>query len=174
MKIVLLGYMASGKSVIGKALAKKLHLKSIDLDSYIEKKEKLSIAKIFETKGEIAFRMMEHAYLKEILFSNDKYILSVGGGTPCYAGNIDLITNHSNSFYLKASIETLFNRITNEKNKRPLVKDILHTNLKEFIAKHLFERNLFYNQASYLIDVNDKTIDEIVNSLTELIYLDKN
>jgi shikimate kinase len=165
MKIVLLGYMASGKTIIANKLSKKVHLNHIDLDEYITQKENLKISKIFEKKGEIAFRLLENKYLKEILSKDDDLVISVGGGTPCYASNMDLIINNSKSIYLRASIETIYTRIINEKAKRPLVATIPNEKLKEFIAKHLFERNTFYSQANYTIEVNNKSINTIINEI---------
>ena len=162
MKIVLLGYMASGKTITAKKLCVNTKLKHIDLDAYIEQKEKMSISEIFKKKGEITFRILENLYLKELLLSTDSFILSVGGGTPCYANNMHLITEYSLSIYLRASIDTIYERLINDKKKRPLVKDISNENLKEFIAKHLFERSLFYTKANLLLSVDNKTVDEIV------------
>jgi len=169
MKIVLLGYMASGKSAIGVVLANKLGVQFTDLDCFIEEKEQLSIAEIFELKGEIYFRKVEGEYLQELLELEEDYIISLGGGTPCYGNNIKLIENNSKSFYLNASIETIYSRLKNETSQRPLVATIGKENLKEYIAKHLFERNPFYEKANYTIFVNEKTILEITNELLELL-----
>jgi len=165
MKIVLLGYMASGKSAVGKALAQKKSMQFIDLDDFIEKKENLSIPEIFENKGEIYFRIKEGDYLLELLNSEKDMIISLGGGTPCYGNNLDFIKNNSFSIYLKASIDTIFNRLRDETSQRPLVSTIGKKNLKEYIAKHLFERNPFYEKADTTIAVNDKEISEIVEEL---------
>lgn len=174
MKIILLGYMASGKSVIAKELAKKMNLKSIDLDHYIEEKEKIKINEIFKKHGEIKFRMLENNYLKEILEAETDLIIAVGGGTPCYANNMDLIVNGEVSIYLNASIETLFQRLIKDKSNRPLVSEIPTEKLKEFIAKHLFERNVFYNRALSKIKVDHKSIDEIVEEIIKLHSLKSN
>lgn len=165
MKIVLLGYMASGKSVVGRMLAKKLNIQFIDLDSFIEEREQLSIAQIFETKGEIYFRKKEGDYLQELLNSNESSVISLGGGTPCYGKNLDFIENKSNSFYLKASIDTIFERLKNETSQRPLVAAIGTENLKEYIAKHLFERAPYYEGANHTIFVNDKNLNQIVDEI---------
>jgi len=166
MKIVLLGYMASGKTIIASKLSEKLMIKHVDLDEYISKIENLSILEIFKLKGEITFRLLENKYLKELLTKKGDFIISVGGGTPCYANNMDIILKYSTSVFLKASIDTIYNRIINEKDKRPLVKNIDNDKLKEFIAKHLFERSQFYNKAEYINKVDDKSIIEIVNELS--------
>ncbi|CAM1366026.1 Shikimate kinase [Tenacibaculum litoreum] len=169
MKIVLLGYMASGKSTIGRILAEKMQIPFIDLDDYIEKKEEKTISEIFETKGEIYFRKQEHIYLKELLEKQEDFILSLGGGTPCYAGNMDVLSsfNDAKSVYLKTSINTIVDRLTNEKSKRPLVARLNKEELAEFVAKHLFERSYYYNQSSYKVD--NKNRDETVEDLLSLL-----
>jgi len=171
MKIVLLGYMASGKSMIGREISKKLDMKFIDLDDYISKREKRSISEIFKVEGEIYFRKIESSYLGEILNSKDSFILSLGGGTPCYSNNMELILNsEASSIYIKADIKTLASRLTAEKNKRPLVADLEDDKLIEFVAKHLFERRFFYEQASITVHTEDKSIEEIITEIRILLY----
>jgi len=171
MKIVLLGYMASGKSTIGREISKKLDMKFIDLDDYITKREKTSISEIFKVKGEIYFRRIESSYLSEILNSKDSFILSLGGGTPCYSNNMELILNsEASSIYIKAGIKTLVSRLTAEKNKRPLVAELEDDKLVEFVAKHLFERRFFYEQASMTVNTEDKSTEEITTEIRILLY----
>ena len=171
MKIVLLGYMASGKSTIGREISKKLDMKFIDLDDYISKREKRSISEIFKVEGEIYFRKIESSYLGEILNSKDSFILSLGGGTPCYSNNMELILNsEASSIYIKADIKTLASRLTAEKNKRPLVADLEDDKLIEFVAKHLFERRFFYEQASITVNSENKSIEEIITEIRILLY----
>jgi shikimate kinase len=170
MKIVLVGYMGSGKSIIGKLLSEKSSLEFIDLDSEIEKVEKKSIKLIFAQKGEIYFRNIEHLVFKELMNSNQNVIISTGGGTPCYANNHEfLIQNGVISIYLKASVETLFGRLKNEKTKRPLLQDKTNQEMKEFIAIHVFERSFFYSKCTSTILVDDKTPAEIVQEIEKLI-----
>ncbi|WP_111707536.1 shikimate kinase [Lutibacter citreus] len=169
MKIVLLGYMASGKSAVGKMLAERLKIQFIDLDNYIEEKENLSIKNIFNFKGEIYFRRKESEYLQELINLDSNYVISLGGGTPCYGNNMEIITSNSKSFYLSASINTIFNRIKTETSQRPLVSTIGIDNLQEYIGKHLFERSAFYNKAAETVSVNDKSLIEIVNELESLL-----
>ena len=163
----MIGYMASGKSSIGKKLAKKMNLSFVDLDEYIAKEENLTIPDIFRTKGEIYFRKKETTYLNQLLQSKDNFILAVGGGTPCYGNNIDIINKNAKSIYLKSSIQTIYNKLSKEKNKRkrPLVSAVKNKDLKEFIAKHLFERTLYYERASLTIVVDNKSKKEIVEEI---------
>jgi|TARA_B110001454_G_scaffold179826_1_gene173193 shikimate kinase len=171
MKIVLLGYMASGKSTIGREISKKLDMKFIDLDDYISKREKRSISEIFKVEGEIYFRKIESSYLGEILNSKESFILSLGGGTPCYSNNMEVILNsEASSIYVKVDIKTLASRLTTEKNKRPLVADLEDNKLIEFVAKHLFERRFFYEQASITVNTEDKSIEEIITEIRILLY----
>lgn len=169
MKIVLLGYMASGKSAVGNILANKLAIQFIDLDNFIEENEQLSISEIFKIKGEIYFRKKEGEYLLELLNLKDDCIISLGGGTPCYGNNMEFIEKKSKSFYLNASINTIFERLKDETTKRPLVATLGVENLKEYIAKHLFERTIFYERAHHTISVNEKNVFKIVNEIMELL-----
>ena len=169
MKIVFVGYMASGKSAVAKAVSKELNLDLVDLDTYIETKEQLSIPQIFEKHGEIYFRKKESFYLKELLQRTDAFILSVGGGTPCFGDNMNSILENAVSVYLRATVQTIFNRVIHAKDQRPLVASIADENLQEFIAKHLFERTPFYDRAHHIVSVNDKGIAEISKEIIELI-----
>jgi len=167
MKLVLLGYMASGKSTIGKQLSEKVFVPFIDLDEYIELKENSSITNIFKEKGEIYFRTIEHRYLKELLASEDHFVLSLGGGTPCYANNMELIlkSDKTTAIYLQASIPTIVDRLTAGKDKRPLVKELGDEKLTEYVAKHLFERRFFYEQAHHKVVVDHLTIESIITEI---------
>lgn len=168
MIVVLIGYMASGKSTIGEVLAHKLKYDFIDLDAYIETAEQSTINTIFKEKGEIYFRRLETAYLKDLLHHKVDVVLSLGGGTPCYGNNMKIILNakHVTSIYLKASIPTLVERLKNEKSKRPLIAHIkTDALLLEFIGKHLFERNAYYSQAQKIISTDNKDITEITEEI---------
>lgn len=172
MIIILMGYMASGKSTYGKILSNKLNYSFIDLDDYIEEKESLSVSRIFKTKGEIYFRKKETEYLNALLKNETNLILSLGGGTPCYGNNMDAILKAENvvSVYLKASIKTLVNNLKDEKSQRPLIADIKTDELlAEFIGKHLFERAYFYNQADKIVDTDNKSVEDIIKDLRSAI-----
>lgn len=172
MIVVLIGYMGSGKSTIGKKLSKKTGFNLIDLDDYIEEKEKMTVSQIFESKGEIYFRKQETKYLKLILETMDNIILSLGGGTPCYGSNMELILKEpkAKSFYLNASVKTLSKKLFKKKLKRPL---IAHINSKEamteFVGKHLFERSQYYNQAEHVILTDKKSKRKIVKKIKKLL-----
>ena len=171
MNIVLIGYMGSGKSLIGSHLAKKMNYKYIDLDKYIEINEGCSISKIFDDSGDIYFRKIESQFLSDCLLNNSNIILSVGGGTPCYNNNMSLINSNNNiSVYLKGKNTELAKRLFQKKEGRPLIANIeSEKKMIEFVSKHLFEREVFYNKASITIDCYKKDIyaicDLIVSNL---------
>lgn len=172
MKIVLLGYMGSGKSAVGKELAEIVSVPFIDLDTYIEEKEKMPISDIFEAKGELYFRKLEKHYLEKLLKEEAGKVLSLGGGTPCYYQNMETIAEHkSKTFYLQASVGTLVRRLLSEQDKRPLIAHLNPEELPEFIGKHLFERSSFYRKAQHIITVDDVTIAEIVKKIQDKLML---
>ena len=111
MIISLIGYMGSGKSHIAKLLSDRLGIKLIDLDKEISKKNKMTIAEMFQKKGEIFFRRQERALLEEIVATEDSCILSLGGGTPAYYNNMELINQNSESIFLRTSVKNLTERL---------------------------------------------------------------
>jgi shikimate kinase len=168
MIVVLMGYMGSGKSTIGKELATLLKFNFLDLDDYISEREKTSISDIFSNKGEIYFRKKEAIYLREILNTDDDIVLALGGGTPCYAQNLSIINSSSNvlSIYLKLSIPLLSKRLFVERHKRPLLSHLnSEEELAEFIGKHLFERVQYYNEAQHTINTDNKTLQDILEDI---------
>jgi shikimate kinase len=169
-KIILIGYMGCGKSTIAFKLAKRLKISSFDLDELIENEMKLSIVEIFSKKGEIYFRKIEHEIFKNSILNDEDFVISTGGGTPCYSNNHLLLNSEKViSVYLRATVDTLYNRLLEEKKLRPILADKPQNELKKFIAQHLFERSYFYNQATYTVTVDSKKPDEIVSEILSLL-----
>ena len=165
MIISLAGYMGSGKSHISKILSDKLNFKLIDLDKEIVKKNKLTIPEIFQKKGEIFFRKQEREVLEEVLATENNCVLSLGGGTPAYYNNMDVINQNSLSFYLRANVATLSDRLKKQKAKRPLLANIADEDLPEFIAKHLFERNAYYNKCRFTVSTDCRSPEDIAEEI---------
>ena len=169
-KIILLGYMGSGKSTIAKLLSEKTKITLFDLDEMIEERANLSVKEIFEQKGEIYFRKLENQIFKELMTSDEKMIISLGGGTPCYAGNDEMLNGENiASFYLKGSIETLYQRLVLSKENRPLIAGQSEEGMKEYIAMHLFERSFYYNKATHSIRIDEKDVDVIVSEIETIL-----
>lgn len=170
MKIVLLGYMGSGKTTIGRIVANQLNIKFLDLDAYIEQQENMLVADIFKERGELYFRKKEREYLSQLILQETSFVLSLGGGTPCFGDNMELINQHTaNSFYLNINIKELSDRLKLEKDHRPMIAHLNDDDILEFIGKHLFERSYFYNMAHKKIKGNKRTptalAEEIIDSL---------
>ena len=160
--------MGSGKTTVGKLLAENLQLPFLDLDTEIEHSVKMSIADIFETKGEIFFRKMENKILKELLNTFDSFVLATGGGTPCYADSLEVMlqAEHTITIYLKTPISVLAKRLYTERAHRPLIAHIdTLEKLSEFIGIHVFERAHFYNQAEIVLDCNTQDPKEIAETI---------
>jgi shikimate kinase len=169
-KIILLGYMGCGKSTIAKLLAEKVGLPYLDLDEIIEKRENATVKNIFSEKGEIYFRKLEHDIFSDLMKNQDSFVLSLGGGTPCYANNHELLKGENVfSIYLNGSIPNLYERLINEKVNRPLIADKSEGELKEYIAKNLFDRSYYYNQAQFKVLIDGKSAKEITNEIELLL-----
>lgn len=169
-KVILLGYMGSGKSSVGRVLAEKLAMNGFDLDKLIEESQQKTISDIFSEKGEIYFRKIESQILREFLDNQDSFVLALGGGTPCYANNHELLQRDDViSVYLKTSVDTLVQRLKKEKKTRPLIAHLPDEELKDYINKHLFDRNFYYHQAKYIINTDNKTVNEVVNEVVNEI-----
>jgi len=174
MKIVLIGYMGSGKSSIGKQLANLLDTQFKDLDDEIERVEKQVIEEIFSNKGEIYFRKKEIEVLKSVLKENSTIILATGGGTPCFGNTMEYLKSDKEiiTIYLKATIDTLVNRLFKERKQRPLISHIETTEgLKDFISKHLFERSYYYNLASIKVGTDDLTLEGISEEIKRKVLV---
>ncbi len=173
MIITLLGYMGAGKSTIGKQLASVLAYKFIDLDLYIENKYDKTIPEIFKDKGEIFFRKIEHDCLKELITKENNVVLSLGGGTPCYANNMMLLNKQINvvTCYLQLTPVSLTDRLFEERNARPLIEHITTKGqLQEFIGIHLFERKEFYQMATIVMPIDGLTVFEATENIVKKLY----
>lgn len=155
--------MGSGKTTLAKKLAKKLNQPFFDLDFEIEKRENLPINQIFEQKGEIYFRALEKEMLKELITKEDCFIMSLGGGTPCFFDNIELINSSGTSIYLKYNAGILTSRLINAKIKRPLIKDLNEAELKVFITNKLSEREPFYKKCKLIIEKNNVKVEDLIS-----------
>ncbi|WP_323788511.1 shikimate kinase [Psychroserpens sp.] len=167
MTLILVGYMGSGKSSVGRKLSEILNYNFIDFDNYIESNVNMTVSDIFKVKGEIYFRKQESRLLKEVINKRNT-IVSLGGGTPCYGNNLNVIkeADYSKMIYLKSSIQNLTERLFAEKSTRPLISHIqAKDNLSEFIGKHLFERAPIYEQSDMVIKTDDLSVVDVVESI---------
>jgi len=163
-RIYLLGYMGSGKSTIGRSLANELGFLFLDTDTEIEKLEGRSIAEIFKTEGEAAFRQKERQ-LTSFIPELDKVVISTGGGLPCYNGNMNSLIHSGLTIYLECPPELLAARISMDKNERPLhsVQNDLTTLINQ-IKDKLADRESVYREA-HLTLPNIKDPESLVSTI---------
>jgi shikimate kinase len=165
MKIFLIGFMGSGKTHWGKLLAEKLQLTFFDLDTVITEKENKTISDIFADKGEEYFRYKEKDVLEELVKENENFILSSGGGTPCFFNNIKFMKKNGRVVWLNTSVDILKQRLLKERMSRPLIRNIGEDQLKAYIIRKLGERKMYYEQADVM--VNEEGI--LLQPLIELL-----
>ena len=157
MAKVLLGFMGAGKSTIARGLDPDF----VDMDALLEDRLGMPIARFFEEKGEVAFRQLEEEVLAELL-KTDK-VISTGGGIVISPRNRALLKQNPDNIYLKADFETLYQRISADKdNQRPLFLK----NSKEELLAIFNERQAWYQEvASQIVDVSSLNPEEIIEEL---------
>lgn len=161
-RIILIGYMGSGKTTVGRALAKELGLQFYDLDWYIESRRRKTIPQLFAERGEEGFREIEHNMLHEVAEFED-IVLSCGGGTPCFYDNIDYMNSLGEVIWLKADPEVLYKHLLMGKTERPLLKGKSPEELITFIREQLEKREPFYSKARHVLNVNLMDTYEKIN-----------
>lgn len=164
MKIFLIGLPGSGKSFIGKQLAKAMQLPFIDLDIAIQEKEGVEVSEIFATKGQDYFRQVEANVLREQIIKSH-FIMATGGGTPCFFNNIELMNSHGVSVFLNTPLSVITGRLNAEKkNTRPLLAS--EHDIEQTLDKLLTTRMPFYNLAHITINGEAKVFEiiEAINS----------
>jgi shikimate kinase len=164
------GYMGSGKSSVGRAVAQNLNLEFKDLDKIIIEESGMSISDFIRDRGEFAFRKLERQLLLE--HQNFDGIFSCGGGTPCYYDNAEWMVSKGQAVYLRASPSWLHHRLASSRTrgiKRPQLTGVADQDLSEFIAKHLFERQHFYQMAQHKIAVDQNSKEQVIENLERLI-----
>ena len=144
--IYLIGFMGSGKTTLGRALAAATGLRFIDLDEYIEEQSGASVSEIFATRGEVAFRELERLTLLEVSRMDD-VIVACGGGTPCFGSNMELMNSTGLTVLLEASFPRLLERLTEGSAKRPLIAAMGSHELEEYIRRTVEARMPFYSKA---------------------------
>ena len=157
MAKVLLGFMGAGKSTIARNLAPDF----VDMDTLIEERLGMPIARFFSEKGEAAFRQIEEEVLADLLKTDQ--VISTGGGIVISPRNRALLKQNPDNIYLKADFETLYQRISADKdNQRPLFLN----NSKEDLAAIFDERQAWYEEvASQIVDVSRLSPEEIIEEL---------
>ena len=167
MRITLVGYMCSGKSTIGRKLAFTTGHNFLDLDERIEEKYHISISDFFRKYDENAFRKTETETLHEIM-GEKEFILSTGGGTPCFFDNMEWINHNSLSFYIELPLEVLIHRILESKKQRPMLVNFSGSSLNDFVAGQLEQRVPCYLRAHHTINCTNKEVNTIASEILNI------
>lgn len=171
-RILLVGFMAAGKTTLGKALAKDLGLQFVDLDLYIESRYHATVSQIFAERGEEGFRQIERNMLHEVAEFED-VIIATGGGTPCFFDDMEYMNAQGTTVFLDASVDVIFTRLTIARTQRPLVAGKTDEELRSYITETLNRRLPYYSRATHSFCANQlenvKQISESVERFKEEI-----
>ena len=160
--VILIGFMGSGKTTVGLKLSYRLRKPVIDTDKEIEREEKRSISDIFATDGETYFRDKETTYLRKLVKNGGSQIISVGGGLPLRKENRALLHELGQVFYLKASAQTIYERLKHD-TTRPLLQG---EDPQSRIRTLLDERDAHYQDAAdVIVDVDGKDFEQILSEI---------
>lgn len=164
-----MGYMASGKTTFGRALARKLGVRHIDLDFYIEQRFRKTIPEIFESEGENAFRAKESAMLREVGEFED-VVISCGGGTPCFGDNMDYMLQCGLTVFLDTSEECMVRRLVANNRRRPLMAGKTEAEISSKLREVMELRRPYYQKAEFTMS-GDKLEDcgQIEESVTRFL-----
>jgi len=165
MRIFLIGFMGSGKTHWGTRIAEQMQVPFYDLDAVIVSAEGMSIAEIFSEKGEEYFRYMEKQTLEELVLREENFVLSAGGGTPCFFNNIEFMKKNGKVLWLNTSLEALNQRLLKERMLRPLLRGIDEAGLRAYIIRKLSERKMYYEQADLMVHEEMMGLDSLVDLL---------
>lgn len=165
-RIFLIGFMGSGKSTLGAKLARQLGYQFADMDYLIEETAEMSVPAIFAEHGEEVFRKWEQDILTE-LCQRENLVISTGGGAPCHSNLMDLMNSHGTSIYIQLSPEALKDRLLRSRTERPLIKGKSESELLDFIKSLLEKREIFYKQATHIIDGMNVQTEELARLLRE-------
>lgn len=164
--------MGAGKTTVGKALAKRMNLSFVDLDTYIEARYHKTISRLFEEKTEEGFREIERRMLHEVaMFEN--ILVSTGGGAPCFYDNMAFMNSAGQTVYLKVSPAELTKRLKSAKHARPILNGRCGEDLDAFVLENLSKRDVYYMQASVVFDTEtmatDKDVQKMIRALEEIL-----
>jgi shikimate kinase len=165
MRIFLIGFMGSGKTHWGRLLSEKLGLPFFDLDTVIVKTEQKSVSDIFTERGEEYFRYKEKEVLEELVNDHEDFVLSSGGGTPCFFNTIEFMRKNGLVVWLNTSVTVLKERLFREKMSRPLVRTIGDAELKSYIIRKLGERKMYYERAHLMVNEDALSLGSLIEIL---------
>lgn len=167
--IALIGFMGTGKSTLGKALARRLNLPLVDLDAVIVQEQQMEISAIFARDGEERFRQIEHEVLCRYAAQPD-LILSPGGGAVLREENRAVLQKHCLVISLMARPEVILQRVNGDSTVRPVLEQREPGQSKlQRIERVLAQRLPFYQEADLVLDTSDKSVEALVEQVVAWI-----
>jgi len=167
MRIYLVGYMGSGKTTLGKKLAREAGMHFIDLDKFIEERNCRTVAQLFEYEGEESFRMKERKSIEEVSVF-DNVVVATGGGAPCFFDNMEIMNRTGITLFLDMDPSLLAHRLSSSRTVRPLIRQKSKQELLAFISENLEKRRPFYEKARFRIDDPDIQPSEILKMIGKI------
>lgn len=166
MRIFLVGYMGSGKTRTGKLLAKALNYGFMDVDELFEERYRISIRDFFKKYDEEAFRKLEHQLLSETILRDD-VVYSMGGGTPCFFDNMEMLNRYGLTVYIKMPALALYHRLKDSKKQRPVLHRMTSDDLLPHIESQLVVRDPFYSRAGLIVNGINLNINELAQMIRD-------
>lgn len=168
--LFLVGYAGSGKSSLGRRLARAMACRFIDTDKLVEQSVGASIADIFYYEGEEYFRRAERETLESVVSMSGDVVVATGGGLPTWSDNMSWMNDHGTTVYISRSCEQILSRLTEYgREKRPMFRGKSDEELVIFMRQQMAEREPFYSQAAVRVECDamsdDAVVEYIVNNL---------
>ena len=170
MILFLVGYAGSGKSSLGKRLARRMGLRFVDTDNVVEQQVGAPIADIFHYEGEEYFRIAERRAVESLANEGMDLVVATGGGLPTWRDNMEWLVRSGVTIYLRRTPEQILSRLSDYgREKRPMFRGKSDEELLEFMREQMAERERYYAQADITVECialsDDDVVDKIVNAL---------
>jgi shikimate kinase len=160
--------MGAGKSTAGKKLSGRLKHHFIDTDTEFEGEYGMTPAEAIKNYGEVHFREREHRLFRKLVDGSDDFVMATGGGLPCFYNHMELINSHGISVYIRMSPKSLFHRLSDSPNMRPLLKNLEGEDLIRKITDQLKSREDFYKQADIIVKGENLDINTLIEEVEKL------
>jgi shikimate kinase len=168
MRIFLIGYMGAGKSTAGRKLSGRLKHPFIDTDTEFEVEYGIIPAEAIDTYGEAHFREREHRLFRKLVDASEDFVMATGGGLPCFYNHMELMNRYGISVYIRMSPKSLFHRLSDSPNERPLLKSLKGEELIRKITHQLILREDFYNRADLIVKGENLDISNLIKEIEKI------